>query len=284
MPFSTCGELATGSDVTAELFKLNLYDCHCRHVLLGCSHDNGYARLLEETIADRDLTGRISLIEGVQFERELASIKGSYRVTKFDGLFRDTKIVVPTTQGWNSTPAMRPPPAATTNSISTTVARASSSGSAPATWAATTAAAANADLTDLTISKPSTPAPPIVERNKYGERVDRVDFRTIPKDELNRVKKLKLCNLFYLLGDCPNLNCYHTHEYKLGKNERVLLQAVARMTPCHFGTECDDAGCIYGHRCPLSEPGRKDCYWGTNCRFETAAHGIDTTIVKTTKV
>ncbi|KAL1956427.1 hypothetical protein VTO42DRAFT_7313 [Malbranchea cinnamomea] len=264
-------------DKIAEFFKLNLYNCHCHQILLGCSHDNGYARLLEETMADRDLMGRISLIEGVPFEKELSLIKTAYRVTKFEGLFRDTKIV-PSRDNWAGAARNGP------NQPIPVRAASNSSGSTFSTWAATTAASANATFSDLAASKPGTPSPPVVERNKYGQRVDRVDFKAIPKDELTRVKKLKLCNLYFLLGECPNINCYHNHDCKLTKNDRVILQAVARMTPCHFGTDCDDPTCIYGHRCPQSEVGRKDCYYGANCRFSTSAHGIDTNIVKTTKV
>ncbi|PGH01793.1 hypothetical protein AJ80_08959 [Polytolypa hystricis UAMH7299] len=286
-------------DKLAEVFKMNLYNCHCHQIFLGCSHDNGYARLLEDTLADRELTGRITLIEGVPFERELATIKASYRVTKFEDIFRNSKIVanLKNWEGWAGTVRSMLPPSIDTTATSAaaagnnnTLARIPSNSTVPSdgattppTWASTTAAGALTPFTDLT-SKPSTPDPPKVERNKYGQRVDRLDFKTIPKDELNRVKKLKLCNLYFLLGDCPNLNCYHTHDYKLSKNERTVLQAVARMTPCRFGTECDDSGCIYGHRCPQSEIGKNDCYWGSNCRFDAAAHGIDTTIVKVTKV
>ncbi|KAL2367018.1 hypothetical protein RJZ56_000105 [Blastomyces dermatitidis] len=256
---------------------------------------------LADTLADRDLIGRISLIEGVPFERELVPMGASYRVTKFEELFRTSKIIT-NPPSWNDrngtnnnsipTPISAPLSALSPNTpgnhglarIPSNSTIPSNGTSTPPTWAATTAAGAQGPFTDLTASKPSSPAPSKVERNKYGERIDRLDFKTIPKDELNRVKKLKLCNLYYLLGDCPNLSCYHTHDHKLSKNERVVLHAVARMTPCRFGTECDDPGCIYGHRCPQSEVGKKDCYWGSNCRFDTAAHGIDTTIVKVTKV
>ncbi|DAA73113.1 TPA_exp: CCCH zinc finger DNA binding protein [Trichophyton benhamiae CBS 112371] len=229
---------------------------------------------------------------------------GSYRVTKFETLFRESKITPSSNHTWENavttansysssnighpnpravsrTPSNSNGTAATTSAASAT---SGSSSTTPATWASTIAASASTTFKDLTPSKPSTPSPPVIERNKYGQRVDRIDFKAAPKDELNRVKKLKLCNLFFLLGDCPNPNCYHTHDYKLGKQERMVLQVVARMTPCHFGTECDDATCIYGHRCPLSEAGKKDCYWGSNCRFDADAHGIDTNIVKLTKV
>ncbi|EFE29862.1 CCCH zinc finger DNA binding protein [Trichophyton benhamiae CBS 112371] len=251
-----------------------------------------------------ELTRRITLLEGFPFERELASLIGSYRVTKFETLFRESKITPSSNHTWENavttansysssnighpnpravsrTPSNSNGTAATTSAASAT---SGSSSTTPATWASTIAASASTTFKDLTPSKPSTPSPPVIERNKYGQRVDRIDFKAAPKDELNRVKKLKLCNLFFLLGDCPNPNCYHTHDYKLGKQERMVLQVVARMTPCHFGTECDDATCIYGHRCPLSEAGKKDCYWGSNCRFDADAHGIDTNIVKLTKV
>ena len=77
------------------------------------------------------------------------------------------------------------------------------------------------------------------------------------------------------------------------------------MTPCKFGSDCDDAKCIYGHRCPndvegnvysrVALPlfvkvyanisvGRKDCRWGENCRFERELHGLDRAVVKTLKV
>ncbi|KAK2739610.1 hypothetical protein FQN55_009346 [Onygenales sp. PD_40] len=278
-------------DKISEVFKLHLYNCHCHQIFLGCSHDNGYARLLEEPLADRDLIYRISLIEGVPFERELENIKSSYRVTKFDDLFRSSKVVTGTHSwvDWNRTnpsttlPASSPSQVHSVTRIPSNSTPPTNGTSTPPTWASTTAASAGGPLTDLT-SKSTSPPPPKVERNKYGQRVDRLDFKTIPKDELNRVKKLKLCNLYYLLGECPNLSCYHTHDHKLTKNERTVLHAVARMTPCRFGTECDDPGCIYGHRCPQSEVGKKDCFWGSNCRFDAAAHGIDTTIVKITKV
>lgn len=59
--------------------------------MFGCSHDNGYARLLEE-VGDRRNLDRITLVEGVPFERELAALQTKYRSTKFEGLFRTTKI------------------------------------------------------------------------------------------------------------------------------------------------------------------------------------------------
>ncbi|KAH8696668.1 CCCH zinc finger protein [Talaromyces proteolyticus] len=273
-------------DKISETFKLNLYNCHCHQIFLGCSHDNGYARLLEETIADIELLGRISLVEGIPFERELESIKNSYRVTQFPDLFRTTKIVVKTPLKTHTAMLSPHPTGATLTRTSTNTS--SSSSNTPissSSWASVTAL--NPGDVTLQLNKPSSPAPtsePVVQRNKVGQRIDRMDFKNLSKDELNRVKKMKLCNLFFLLGSCPNTNCYHDHDHKLTRDEKEVLRAVARMTPCHFGMSCEDPKCIYGHRCPQSEVGKKDCHWGSNCRFEPAQHGIDLTVVKTTKV
>ncbi|KAH1301642.1 hypothetical protein KXX11_003708 [Aspergillus fumigatus] len=134
-------------------------------------------------------------------------------------------------------------------------------------------------------SKASSSSPPkIVERNKYGQRVDRFDIKTISKDDLARMKKLKLCNYFYLKGECPIEDCRHDHSRKLTKSEYHTLMIVARMTPCRYKFECDDPDCMYGHRCPHSEPGKRECVWGSTCRFDAAAHGVDTIIVKVTKI
>ncbi|MCJ1357228.1 MAG: hypothetical protein MMC33_007224 [Icmadophila ericetorum] len=93
-----CGKRRWGEPVRnaqlknlVELFKLHLYNCHCRHILFGCSHDNGYARLLEDLIEQQTLS-QITLLEGVPFERELATLVTKYQTTKFPNLFRTSKI------------------------------------------------------------------------------------------------------------------------------------------------------------------------------------------------
>lgn len=247
-----------------------------------------------------DLTGRISLIEAIPFEKNLESIKASYRITKFPELFRDTRITpiwapwkavatatvtTTTTTTTKPHPVLTPSPSQYVASLTRTSTNTTPSSNSRPLSSPSLSASNNSGEFQVVSSKSSKPKPPkVVERNKYGQRVDRLDFKTIPREELNRIKKMKLCNYHFLLGECPNTHCYHDHSHKLTKEEHFILTAIARMTPCHFGLDCDDPQCIYGHRCPQSEPGRKDCYWGSNCRFDTAAHGIDINIVKVTKV
>lgn len=278
----------------AEMFQVFLYNCHCHQVFVGCSSTPDYARFLQETLDDGDLTGRVSLVEGVAFDKELDAVKASYRIAKFPDVFRSTKVAPIYVAPWKSSIPSRslltpspsqqlsnPPPLSRTS----TATSASGMG-APLAVSTPNKPNESLDFQQVVRSRGSGSSPvKTVERNKYGQRVDRLDFKSIPRDDLNRLKKLKLCNYFFLLGECPNEeNCYHDHDRKLTKQELHILSAIARMTPCRFGLECDDPECIYGHRCPQSEPGKKTCFRGDSCRFEPVAHGIDTNIVKVTKI
>jgi len=215
----------------------------------------------------------------VPFEKELAILKNTYDTTKFNTLFRTTKINVYHPQ--QLAPQTQYQPAA---AIARTISNSNTSTLSPmATSWASTAMTVPAHVA----SPPPTPKPASsslgIPRNRYGQRVDPI--LNYDKNEVNRVKKIHMCNIHYLRGDCPyGDDCSHDHAYKPSKNEFTTLKYVARMTPCRFGMECDDLKCIYGHRCPLSREGYKDCYFKENCRFEPDMHGIDTNVVKTVRV
>ncbi|EEA29015.1 hypothetical protein TMatcc_002624 [Talaromyces marneffei ATCC 18224] len=281
----------SAEDKISETLKLNIYSCHCHQIYLGFSHKNGCTELLQETMEDIDLTGRVSLIESIPSEKELDDLKASFRITQFSGIFRSTEIssspiasVKTPVKTQNAMLSPHPRSASLTRTSTNT----STSSATPTSWSswASVTASNPGDVTLQSLKPASAAAPktPVVERNKLGQRIDRMDFKSVSKEELSRIKKMKLCNLYFLLGECPNTNCYHDHDYKLSKEEKDVLRAVARMTPCHFGMTCDDPKCIYGHRCPQSETGKKECHWGSSCRFEPAQHGIDLNVVKVTKI
>lgn len=296
----------------SELFKLYLYDCHCHQILFGCSHDNGYARLLEETMSDVQVLDHITLLEGVPFERELALLKNTFKTTKFENIFRDKKLVTSYQARTHATPhtPITPRPlqtvTATLPPIGSSLSRApsndtpntSSTGTPNLTWASMTAApfvptasahfgkvGAKESKAKSIDGSPAILSTPGIDRNRSGQRIDKMDD-TIPREDIQRVKKLKLCNVFFLQGasSCNRSTCNHDHDYKLGRNDKKVLEQVARMTPCYYQTECDDPKCIYGHRCPQSKAGEKECWYKEDCRFWGWGHGIDTKIVKTIRV
>ncbi|MCJ1339697.1 hypothetical protein MMC09_004987 [Bachmanniomyces sp. S44760] len=276
-------------DKISELFKLYLHNSHCRHILFGCSHDNGYARLLED-ISDRPVIDSVTLLEGVPFERELAALKSKYETTRFNGLFRTSKVnMYPQYSQGLAPPTSQSQSSSYQSPYQNLTQRSSTSATlnpAANTWANAAIAAPPTHMA----SPPPTPKPQSssarihgIQRNRFGERVDPI--MKYDKEEVNRVRKIKMCNVHFLRGDCPyGDECTHTHFYKPNKNEIQTLKFVARGTPCRFGTACDDEKCIYGHNCPVAKPGAKECIFGDNCRFDKDMHGVDSKVVKTTKV
>lgn len=79
------------ADIWAEQFKLYAGDYQCRQIFLGCSHDNGYARKLEENAMDEVFVQRVTLLEGVPFEKELLGLP--FKSKHFPEIFRNTKLV-----------------------------------------------------------------------------------------------------------------------------------------------------------------------------------------------
>lgn len=301
-----------------ETFKLYLSDFHCRQIFFGCSHDNGYARILDEVTTEGPLyISRITLLEGVPFEKELAILP--FNTHKFPLIFRDTKINVFGTNSLNNgIGSIGPltgyaPPSRAAQSIKgpTTIgagllqARTPSSSTITSndafpsllpptttTWASKAAAPPPTPPTPPpTTHRGTTPHPDSaiasLPRNRYGQRVD-PPARNYDKDEVNRVKNLKMCNVHFLRQECPFGDaCTHIHGYKPTAAELATLRLVARMAPCQNGSECVDLKCIYGHRCPAPEAktggkggGGRNCIFGDKCKFPEELHGLDTVVVK----
>lgn len=285
-----------------EMLKLQMYDCHCHQVLFGCSDSKlAYGSMLEEVRHDEDVRDHITLLEGVPFEHDLLRLQAQFKVVRFDDVFQDTKLA-PLLPLPKAPPAVAAAlPALTRIESNKTNGSASSTNTPQMNWATVTA---QAQVTPTPAARPSasrttTPSSTTtadsmikskssnksIDKNRLGMRIDRVDT-AIPNYEIQRVKKLKLCNTYYLQGKdlCSANKCSHRHDYPISNYERKILREVSRMTPCYFKTDCDDADCIYGHRCPQSKPGEQGCYYGEDCRFYGWGHGIDIRVCKTIKV
>lgn len=254
---------------------------------------------------------RITLLEGVPFERELYQLKAKFSTTRFEGLFRTSKIdesrqsqvedparhrtngLPPIHSDYQSPqpndqmpfqPQYQSPnqPNAPARQTSASPANGRIANLAQSPWAITAKTAP-----PYVASPPTDPQPPVqaseqIQRNRYGQRID--PLVKCDPNELARIKKLKLCNVHYLRNNCPWDPCSHDHYYKPNKTELVVLRYVSRGIPCKYGSDCDDPDCIHGHICPNSVVGRKDCNFGPTCRFSREQHGIDKNPVKITKV
>ena len=66
---------------------------NCVRIILGGSHDNGYARLLRQLETDGVATGKVVLLEGVPFAMELENLIGAtFPRIKFPGVFVEQKL------------------------------------------------------------------------------------------------------------------------------------------------------------------------------------------------
>lgn len=163
------------------------------------------------------------------------------------------------------------------NSVVSSVASTSTDTTGPKTWAKLAQAVATQPQTDLVPRPVEAPRP---THNKKGNRIDPpLEFEYA---ELQRVKKIKMCNMHYLHPDgcrLPASKCYHAHEYKPTEQELKILKCVSRETPCFNGVECAETVCVYGHRCPwpvATEGSMRGygCANGDKCRFPREMHGI----------
>ena len=289
------------SDLTfAEAFKLHLYDYHCRQILFGCSHDNGYARLLEQYVDDREAMTRVTLLEGTPFEKELAILP--FATKKFPDIFRETKINLPgqwdlltgrprvDSHGLNAASGVFTPRTGTPGTIGSplgsmrnldgqlltsrnhhlrsdsTISLAGSVDNGPTTYARMAIKNAHQPFIDLPRAPPVTKE--TVKRNRHGQRID--DELEYDRDEVQRIKKMKSCNQHYIGNGCCHYNagkadkCPHNHHMKFSATELKWLRVVARETPCKKGQECDDPKCIYGHHCPFP-PATEGSMRGIGC-------------------
>ncbi|SPO00805.1 related to CCCH zinc finger DNA binding protein [Cephalotrichum gorgonifer] len=253
-------DAGTGKECSDEkvkaVFKSYLNDVHCQRIFFGGSPDNGYARLLVPYLETPGVCERICLLEGPPFAQELGEIKHRFRTATFDDVFRSQKI--PTLKRRVSWRATTPP--ATPSMDYATVASKPAAATSPTTGPS--AAAAPSPATAMWK----------VQRNRLSQRVDTELRYSVP--DFQDVKARRLCNRYHLTGKCPyQKGCYHEHGERLAPKLREALLAVARLTPCVSGLQCDDPNCTSGHRCPWSS-----CP-GDECRFPREMHEVDTRVV-----
>ncbi|KAF2112997.1 hypothetical protein BDV96DRAFT_148635 [Lophiotrema nucula] len=307
--------LAFRANLYSGVFKRNVGVYQCRRIYFGCSHDNGYARVLEDHATDTAYQEKVFLMEGVPFEKELLQLP--FRTKKFPEIFRGTKISL-----WGAPGTVNPTAAPFTPPISKVYpiisglpgrfpppprqsSQNSDAGSPvllPRTPSASTLASNDSSTIITSWAAKAAAAPPtpgespvykpahreeIIARNRAGQRVD-PPTRDYDKAEVDRIKKLKMCNVHFLRRECPyGINCTHIHDYSPSNRDIATLRLVARMAPCQHGSSCQDIKCIYGHRCPaplakIPPPkGEKPCIFSEACKFPLELHNIDCNVVKT---
>ena len=237
---------------------------NCKQVLLGISHDAGYAPFLDETIRDERTKRTITIIEGVPSVRELRPF-GLNTLNWTENLFRNEKLV---DQGRELTPVLASlppvqlyPAAAPLETILARPSSAMSSSYAGAMKPEPRGASPPPQIKlPLAQSKPPkrTASQPVQTKKKEqqplwipGARGLDPPIPIVPAilDAIKRRKDGdKLCNNHYLRGPCAKRDsCGFEHSYPASKEEKNAIALLTRLNPCTSGQDCEVEDCIYGH-------------------------------------
>lgn len=220
-----------------ELARWHLNNYNCKQILLGVSHDAGYAPFLDEILRDENTRRRVTILEGYPTVKEITST--GVHVWKLDDVFRTDKLV-------DRSPT-------SVHALASPLPQAIS-------YATVTQRASPPPQITLPLAPKSTNTPvrvaakPVQPLWNPGQRgID----PPIPINQgvLDQIKKRKdndkLCNNHYLRGPCSKGDaCCFEHDYKPSQDELRAISFLARLNPCTNGQDCDVENCIYGHHCP----------------------------------
>ncbi|RKU43369.1 hypothetical protein DL546_006371 [Coniochaeta pulveracea] len=300
-----------------ETANWHLRNHNCKHVVLGCSHDSGYAPFINNVIRrDGRDRQRVSILEGFPTHRLLKDT--GLNIMSFPDLFRSDKLVDRTfTNGKHSKSAYNhvvpnmeplPAPAPTAPAVPVPAQPAAPSpvqvqvsvpAPAPASYAARAMVKSASPPPQMTLPIPPKPKPAaaqVAQANKplppawnpgpRGLDPPILYSKAVMDKIKTRKENDKLCNNHYLRGPCAKGNdCCFEHNYKPSEEEKKAIAFLARLNPCTNGQYCELENCIYGHHCPSVEmrPGQPPKCTHPYCKFEVEDHPPGTVFPKARK-
>jgi len=211
-------------------------------VILGVSHDNGYARILSSILADGEDHSRISLVEGVPFGREFNSLPFSRII--WSDLFLSKKV-----DAWIPDFVLRQQKQHQWQRADRDKARAGGRDA--------TGSQFEFHPTPESAHGPNLPPPPPYENIPTSERKrGKTHPPPIPRPPLpllHRVHRDSPCWNHYLGLGCPFPDrCGHSHVRVLSADEMTALRFIAQGFRCQQGHKCKNPTCYYGHRCQVT--------------------------------
>ncbi|KAE8446277.1 hypothetical protein EG329_012363 [Mollisiaceae sp. DMI_Dod_QoI] len=252
-----------------ECMRWHLRNHNCKQILLGISHDAGYAPFLDEVVTADD-RNRITILEGPPAVRELHAT--GIQILNFTNIFRAEKLV--------DRSVLSPTPPNTWAGVTSI---------APAVPIPSPVAAKNAIIAPPTRASPvqASPQPQPQARPAWVPSPRGLDPPiTVNAAVLDKIKRRttsnKLCNNHYLRGPCAKGDeCCFEHKYKPTEEDLKAIAYLTRLNPCLNGQDCELEFCIYGHHCPsvtMGPGGRDPVCTAFGCRFAKEDHPPGTVI------
>ncbi|KAL8937131.1 MAG: hypothetical protein Q9216_004578 [Gyalolechia sp. 2 TL-2023] len=180
-----------------EVFNFFVTIPQCKHVVLGVSHDSGYAPFLERFAADKSISDRITLLEGYQVSPSFRNL-GFTKVVKFPSVFA----IAPSSTNQNVPAQSQPGP----SQINQVAKGPSWSAAVDSGWLG-----------------------PVLTTDE-GQRLDRP--LTVDKSVVQAIQKKNLCHWLFLKGHCEGCKRNHAHPL-LSVEQQDALWVLARQGRCY---------------------------------------------------
>lgn len=237
--------------VDIELFNLFIKDIHCKQLIIGCCHDNGYLTALDPHKYDPVATERISLLMG-RYTAE-GYIGLPFATFRIDEIFGSANAATgPAAQQLNPDGDSAHSPRKGVQSRQTST-------------------------TTVSVAQPTTFSRALYPMNIYINKDDERVDESLPEPKLEdweryneRLTQAKICNDYTLQGFCDKKPCTFAHVPDLPWGEVHAQAKRARLGACAAGSRCRSFQCMYGHICPLGDT----CSRGNKCNFKKV-HGND---------
>lgn len=193
-----------------EALSFYFGNSQCRHIILGCCHDSGYAPALGEFAAEQSSRDRITLLRGGNIHPRIQAL-GFTKNLQLGSVFALQEVTVPSLPD-KVTPT--PPSRRFWNPLIT----------------------------------PDRLGP--VQRNKAGQRVDKALNVSLDSKLVTSLRSANLCHYYYLRGECTGCSRNHSvSQLKPDEYDALwLLSRQGLCGKTRRGQDCDEPKCIYSHR------------------------------------
>lgn len=254
-------------------------------VLLGISHDSGYAPFLDELRSDLATRRRLRILEGSPTVRELLAT--DIDIVNFnDTVFRSDKLLIDRKSYFSTNAAGSAGSTSSTNGAAHSPSAVDSKEGKGTNGASSdardkikspTTSSPSVSYASATTSHASPPPamtfPPsttkhmqakaaaaaaaaaaLLEKNKPawspGDRgLDPpASYNPTVVDSVKKRKSSdKFCNNYVISGHCNKDHCEYNHKLKATAEEKKAVIFLMRQSPCTYGQDCTMEECIYGH-------------------------------------